>query len=472
MAKRHDRIDLGDLILIITVPGILILAFGWVTNAVLVVANDTAVLITLRYVQTIPALMVVFAVLSMILLVSGVLTLFYFPLSLSFEFGKKRSIYRNQLPMVSVIIPAYNEELVLHNCVSSVLRSDYPDFEVILVDDGSKDDTLRIMREFESNARVRVIPQVNSGKAAALNTGMQAAGGDVLFFVDADGLFKPDTIRRMLSGFTSKKVGAVCGNDEPVNTDRLQTRLITLQSHIGTGFVRRALARINCLPIVSGNIGAFRREALQAAMGKMKPTVGTLRKDGFIQPFLEGFIGEDLELTWRVHASGYRVNFAPRAMVLSEVPSTLKDLWKQRVRWARGFLQTVRIHRRMFFSLKHGMIGLYLPVNYFNMVILPFLQILLILIIILLSTLGYTPLALNLLGLILWLGMGSALIACLWAVSLDHAWRDLKYIYVLILWIPYSMMMNLVMVWAVLLELSGRQASWNKVQRTGKRSRT
>ena len=121
----------------------------------------------------------------------------------------------------------------------------------------------------------------------------------------------------------------------------------------------------------------------------------------------------------------------------------------------------------MFFNLKHGPIGLYLPVNYFNMVILPFLQLAVILLLILLSLAGFAPLASNLLGLILWLGVGTTLFASLWAISLDHAWRDLKYLYVLILWIPYSLMMNLVMVRAVMLELSGHQATWNKVNRTG-----
>ena len=161
------------------------------------------------------------------------------------------------------------------------------------------------------------------------------------------------------------------------------------------------------------------------------------------------------------------MNFAPDAFVLAEAPSSLRDLWKQRVRWARGFLQTARIHRRLFFNLKKGLIGLYLPVNYFNMVILPFLQLAVILLLGVLSLAGYAPLALDLLGLILWLGVGTTLFASLWAISLDHAWRDLKYLYVLIFWIPYSLMMNLVMVRAVMLEFSGHQATWNKVARTG-----
>ena len=227
------------------------------------------ILASLRTLQAIPIFTTLFTLISVVLVVVGLLTFLYFPLSLSFEFSRRDSIFQDIPPRVSVIIPAFNESLVLRNCVASVLRSDYPDFEVILVDDGSTDETLNIMKSFEGDPRVTVIGQKNRGKAAALNTGMQSSDGEVLFFVDADGIFKPDTIRRMLAGFTSERVGAVCGNDEPVNVDRLQTRLLSVQSHIGTGFVRRALARINCLPIVSGNIGAFRRKALAAAIREL-----------------------------------------------------------------------------------------------------------------------------------------------------------------------------------------------------------
>ena len=385
------------------------------------------ILAGLRTLQAIPILTFLFTLISVVLVVVGLLTSLYFPLSLSFEFSRRDSIFLDTQPRVSVIIPAFNESQVLKNCVVSVLRSDYPDFEVILVDDGSTDETLSIMKSFEGNALVKVIGQKNRGKAAALNTGMQASNGEVLFFVDADGIFKPDTIRQMLAGFTSERVGAVCGNDEPVNVDRLQTRLLCVQSHIGTGFVRRALARINCLPIVSGNIGAFRRQALAAAIYELDRELVEYELPFDLRPFREGFIGEDLELTWRVHAAGYEVNFAPDAFVLAEAPSSLGDLWKQRVRWARGFLQTARIHRRLFFNLKRGLIGLYLPVNYFNMVILPFLQLAVILLLGVLSLAGYAPLALDLLGLILWLGVGTTLFASLWSISLDHAWRCLLY---------------------------------------------
>ena len=208
-------------------------------------------------------------------------------------------------------------------------------------------------------------------------------------FVDADGIFTRSTIHEMLALFTTEKVGAVCGNDAPVNLDRPLTQLMCLQTHVGTGFVRRALAQINCLPIVSGNVGAFRRSVLE----KADPADGISLQQDIAQawegksngPFRSGFIGEDLELTWRVHKAGYQVKFAPHAVVLAEVPSTVKSLWKQRVRWARGLLQTVGLHRDMFFNMKYGQLGLYLPINFFNMVIIPILQVLILLLLFLLN---------------------------------------------------------------------------------------
>jgi len=382
----------------------------------------------------------------------GLLTLGYYPLSLIFALRKPRpALFKSGPdPLVSVIVPGYNESKVVGNCVESILASDYPNFEIILVDDGSTDDTLSVMQSFATDQRVQVIGKLNGGKASALNAGIAAAHGEILFFVDADGLFTPSAIREMLNGFTSEKIGAVCGNDAPVNLDRIQTRLACIQTHVGTGFVRRALALVNCLPIVSGNIGAFRRSVIE--------------KTG---PFLEGFIGEDLELTWRVHKAGYKVNFAPRAVVLAEVPSTVKDLWKQRVRWARGLLQTVRIHKNMMFNLRYGLFGIYLPIIVTSMIIIPLLQLLIVILLPVLAIAGQSPIPLSVFGIIGWLGLIMSLAATVFSVALNHAWKDLRYIYTVFFWVPYSLMMNVVTLWAIILEIRGARSEWNKLDRTG-----
>ncbi len=404
-------------------------------------------------------ILILFYIITIVILTIGVLGLLYFPLALIAELRPRRApVFDTPSPLVSVIVPAYNEEKGVANCIKSIESSSYRNFEIILVDDGSTDRTLQVMRRYENPPQVQVITQPNSGKAAALNRGFQHAKGEILFFVDADGMFTHSTIREMLSGFTDEKVGAVCGNDHPVNLDTPITKLYCLQTHVGTGFVRRALAEINCLPIVSGNCGAFRRSVISWPFIR-------LGKKG--EPYVKGFIGEDLELTWRIHRAGYRVNFAPRAIVRAEVPSTVEMLWKQRVRWARGLLQTVRLHRDMFFNFKYGMLGLYLPINFFNMVINPILQLLIVFLLILFVFAGYTPFQLTVLNILLWLGLGGALFAVFFSVALDRAWEDLKYFYIIPLWVPYSLLMDFVDLWAIILELRGAEAKWDKFHRTG-----
>ena len=400
-------------------------------------------------------LLALFFVLGFTCFAVGLLTLAYYPLALAFALRRhKAPVFERDTPLVSVVVPGYNEEKVIGHCVDSILASDYPRREIILVDDGSTDGTLNEMRRYEKTPGVVIVAKSNSGKASALNAGLARARGQVIFFVDADGIFAPNTISEMLKGFESERVGAVCGNDSPVNLDRLQTRLANLQTHVGTGFVRRALATLNCLPIISGNIGAFRRSVLE--------------KTG---PFIEGFIGEDLELTWRVHKAGYRVAFQPWATVYAEVPSTLGGLWKQRVRWARGLLQTARIHRDMFFNRKYGIFGFYLPINFASMVIIPLLQLVSVVLLPILVLLNRSPIELNVISIVGWLGLGLALFASVFSIALNRAWGDLKYLYVVPLWVPYSLLMDAVTVWAIVLELRGTQAQWNKLERTGVVSR-
>jgi len=184
-------------------------------------------------------------------------------------------------PAISVIVPAYNEGVVLENCLRSIVRSDYPDFEVICVDDGSTDETFALADRLAAELPcLTAVNQQNAGKGAALNRGIALARGDVLVLVDADGIFGPTTLTEMVRGFTDPRIGAVCGDDRPVNLDRVQTRFLALISHVGTGLLRRALHVLGMLPVVSGNTGAFRRDVLEQT--------GPLRTDT---------LGEDLELT-------------------------------------------------------------------------------------------------------------------------------------------------------------------------------
>ena len=272
-----------------------------------------------------------------------------------------------------------------------------------------------------------------------------------MLLVDADGVFRPDTITRLLRGFRDPRVGAVCGNDRPVNLDRVLTRFLALVSHVGTGLMRRALDVVGCLPVVSGNVGAFRREVLERT--------GPLRTDT---------LGEDLELTWRVHGAGYRVTFAPDALVYAESPSTVRGLWRQRVRWARGLLQVTSLHRRMIGNLRYGRFGAYLLYNTVSQVTGPFLQVLAVLALsalVLVEGTGWLPPSWW--EWVLFLGIPLSVALLLLAVVLDRAPGDLRYLWTVPLWPIYSSLMTLVMLEATRLEASDAEGRWDKLERTG-----
>lgn len=405
--------------------------------------------------------------LGIVMFLFGLFKLLFVPLAVYFEIAAARRRRRDAAeasalarhvdaeadqPLVSVVIPAYNESRVLRNCVHSILACDYPNIEVILVDDGSLDDTRSVMAELAAQAdTVRFLTQPNAGKGAALNRGIRQATGDILIFIDADSVFSAGTIDNMLRGFTDPKVGAVCGDDRPVNVNTLQTRLLTLLSHLGTGLVRRALSVMRCLPIVSGNSGAFRRDVLE--------------ETGY---FDTDTLGEDLELTWRVYQAGYRVRFAPRALVYAESPATISGLWKQRVRWARGLLQTTWKHRSMIGNLRYGVFGAFLLVNTITMILIPVVQILVLVLVF--GSLGFGDRSLipvDWFGWLAWLGLGVTLVLVVIGVALNRAWPDLRHLWTLPFAPVYSLFVGFTMVVALWQQGFGMPARWNKLERTG-----
>ncbi|MBD7918929.1 glycosyltransferase family 2 protein [Cellulomonas sp. Sa3CUA2] len=394
------------------------------------------------------------------LLVVGLIRLAFVPAAVVFEVRQRRATpgpagcgpLFTEPPSVSVVVPAYEEALLIGNCVESILRSDHPRLEVVCVDDGSSDGTYARMRELAAaDPRVHAIHQENAGKGAALNTGIAAARGDVLVLVDADGLFRPDTLTRLLRGFRSERVGAVCGNDRPVNLDRVLTRLLSLISHVGTGLMRRALDVLGCMPVVSGNVGAFRRDVLEV--------VGPVRTDT---------LGEDLELTWRVHRAGYGVTFAPDALVFAESPSSVRGLWRQRVRWARGLLQATALHRTMIGNPRYGPFGVYLLYNTLAQVVAPFLQVLgAVVLVVLVLVQGTSWLPSSLWQWLLLVGLPLSFVLLVVAVLMDRSPRDLRYLWTVGLWPAYSALMTFVVLDAARLEIGRAENKWNKLERSG-----
>jgi cellulose synthase/poly-beta-1,6-N-acetylglucosamine synthase-like glycosyltransferase/peptidoglycan/xylan/chitin deacetylase (PgdA/CDA1 family)/spore germination protein YaaH len=232
-------------------------------------------------------------------------------------------------PTVSVVIPAYNEERVIVASVMRVLASDYPDLQVIVADDGSKDRTSALVAEaFGNDPRVRLLTLENGGKAAALNRALLSADGEVVIALDADTQFEPETITRLARWFADPRIGAVAGDARVGNRVNLVTRWQAVEYITAQNLERRALAGFDAMTVVPGAVGAWRRAALDAVGG-----------------YPEDTLAEDQDLTIAIQRAGWRVTYDPRAVAWTEAPESFRALAKQRFRWAFGTLQCLWKHR-------------------------------------------------------------------------------------------------------------------------------
>ncbi len=236
-------------------------------------------------------------------------------------------------PPVSVLIAAYNEEPVIARTVHSALASDYPDLEVVVVDDGSTDGTAAAVEAaFGGDPRVRLVRQANGGKAAALNRGRSLARGEVLVAFDADTMVAPDAVPLLVRHFQDPQVGAVAGNVKVGNRVNALTIWQSIEYVSAQNLDRRANALLNGVTVVPGAIGAWRRSAVEAAGG-----------------FLTDTLAEDMELTWRLRRAGWRITADVGPVGLTEAPATLGQFLRQRQRWAFGSLQVLWKHRAVLF---------------------------------------------------------------------------------------------------------------------------
>ncbi len=242
---------------------------------------------------------------------------------------------------VAVVIPAFNERAVIVATVRSVLNSDRKDFSIIVVDDGSTDGTAELIRQsFSDEPRVQVIEQVNAGKPEALNRGIAATSADIVVALDADTVFKSDTIRHLVNGFTDEKIAAVAGCARVGNIINLITRWQALEYITSQNLDRRAFAYLNCIAVVPGAVGAWRRQEILNVGG-----------------FGNDTLAEDADLTLRLLREGKRIAYEDRAEALTEAPERIRDFVKQRFRWMFGTLQAAWKHRGALFRPKTGALG-------------------------------------------------------------------------------------------------------------------
>ncbi|HTB96479.1 MAG TPA: glycosyltransferase [Terracidiphilus sp.] len=238
-------------------------------------------------------------------------------------------------PRVAVLVPAYNEEKVIVRTVRSVLHSDYENLRVIVIDDGSSDNTFEVAREAYRReieaGRVQVLTKANGGKAAALNHALENIEEEFYVGIDADTLIAADSITKLLPHFEDPTVGAVAGNAKVGNRVNLWTRWQALEYITSQNFERRALDLFNVVTVVPGAIGAWRTKAVKAAGGYPLNTVA-----------------EDADLTMNLLEHQYKVVYEDRALAFTEAPIDASGLMRQRFRWSFGILQSVWKHRAAF----------------------------------------------------------------------------------------------------------------------------
>jgi cellulose synthase/poly-beta-1,6-N-acetylglucosamine synthase-like glycosyltransferase len=295
--------------------------------------------------------------------------------------------YADEAPGIALLAPAYNEEVTVVESVKSLLALHYPDFEVLLINDGSKDRTLQVLiDEFglspverfydlavehkpirglyasERLPRLLVVDKENGGKSDALNAGINVARAPLFCSMDADSLLEPDALLRAVRPFVEEptRTVAVGGTIRIANGSRIEggrvlevgmpknlLALIQIMEYLRAFLMARlALGKMQVLTVISGAFGLFRRQTVIAVGG-----------------YSHGTVGEDMELVVRLHRRlreqkiSYRIEFIPEPVCWTEVPEDLKILGRQRARWQRGALETFFRHKDMLFNPRYGRVG-------------------------------------------------------------------------------------------------------------------
>jgi len=348
---------------------------------------------------------------------------------------------------ISVVIAAYNEGKVIAETLRALLTSDYKgEIEVIVVDDGSRDETAsEVKQAAHVDPRIRLLQQENRGKARALQRGLAAVHHAVVVFIDADTQCQRDTLPRLLGPFADERIGAVSGHAKVGNLRTFIARCQALEYTCGFNLDRRAYNRWNCITVVPGAISAIRKDAIDQAGGLSLQT-----------------LAEDTDLTLSLHKHQQRIVYVPDAIAWTEAPESVRTLARQRFRWAYGTLQCLWKHRDMVFNWNYRALG------WFSLPSIWFFQIILVAVtpmvdLFLLASLPFGAWREVMPFVITFLAMDVILatLACI----LEHepivrAWRILP------MRLIYRPMLSYCIWKAILRAVKGAWVSWGKLERT------
>jgi cellulose synthase/poly-beta-1,6-N-acetylglucosamine synthase-like glycosyltransferase len=265
---------------------------------------------------------------------------------------RSRVIPQSRLPRVTIALPSYNKAPFLAKTVRSLAEIQYPKqlLQVIIVDDASTDGTFteakRLRAKYPELPITVLKHERNQGKAAALNTALAQTRGELFACLDADTRVHPDSLRHLVRHFSDKRLGALISQVKVNEPKNLYERIQRVE-YIMSNFVRRLMSIMGTLFLTPGVLSIYHTAILRKVGG-----------------FADGGLTEDLEIAMRLKARGYDVRMEPRSITYTSVPTTWRTLWRQRIRWYRGFLVNHLKYRHLFFSNAHGLFGTFqLPVN-------------------------------------------------------------------------------------------------------------
>jgi poly-beta-1,6-N-acetyl-D-glucosamine synthase len=255
---------------------------------------------------------------------------------------RKQSDVAAWTPSVSVLIPAWNEEVGIVKTIKSVLDTQYPRLQIVVINDGSTDGTHEKVTGFMAyhkpeehhGARLEYLNVSNGGKARAMNRGFLETDSEIIITIDADSVMDPSAIANLVKRFSHPDVGAVAGN-VIIGNRRKPIEWMQQMEYLYGFFFKRADSLFNSVYIIGGAAAAYRREVLQEMGG-----------------FDHSIITEDIEMSTRILSYGYKTRYAADAVVYTEGPSDFKGLCNQRLRWKYGRILTFIKYRKLFFSVR------------------------------------------------------------------------------------------------------------------------
>jgi poly-beta-1,6 N-acetyl-D-glucosamine synthase len=372
-------------------------------------------------------------------------TLMFVPLAVYSKFKEDMQPEPTSYPTLSILVPAYNEEKVIAKTIDGLLDTNYPDKEIIVIDDGSTDDTLKIVNRYKN--QVKVLHKENGGKASALNHGIAFAKGEIVAIVDADTIVGRNALKHLVKGFSSdKNVAAVAGNIKVRNRVNWLTWSQALEYVAGIEIIRRAFDFFGSITIVPGALGAFKKIALE--------DVGTYHKDTLV---------EDFDATIKVLKSGFVISGSTTSTAYTEAPQSFHDFYKQRKRWYRGNLQVLSRHAETLFNPRYAFLyRIAFPFMIISMVVLPFAGLVVVATSIYEILIGDWIFVVEMFGLFIML---QTLMSAL-AVRIDR--EDPRLIlFSPFLVIGYKQIIDILLVFGCLQEVFRTKAKWTSAKRIG-----